>query len=72
MNAPELNEALILETLRHGRIANCDIGTINGRNFLLILGVGFDGEVVRRLHDGGSFNRETMKQASESDTIGMR
>jgi diacylglycerol kinase (ATP) len=43
------NPRMILEALRHGRIANCDIGTINGRNFLLILGVGFDGEVVRRL-----------------------
>ena len=39
----------IVETLRHGRVVDCDVGRINGRNFLLILGVGFDGEVVRRL-----------------------
>lgn len=39
----------ILQTLRDGRVADCDVGRINGRNFLLIIGVGFDGEVVRRL-----------------------
>ena len=32
-----------------GRTAECDIGIVNGRSFLLIIGVGFDGEVVRRL-----------------------
>jgi diacylglycerol kinase (ATP) len=39
----------VLEILRHGEVVDCDVGQINGRNFLLIIGVGFDGEVVRRL-----------------------
>ena len=39
----------IIEVLRGGRVADCDIGMVNGRSFLLIIGVGFDGEVVRRL-----------------------
>jgi diacylglycerol kinase (ATP) len=39
----------IVQTLRGGRLVDCDVGRINGRNFLLIIGVGFDGEVVRRL-----------------------
>jgi diacylglycerol kinase (ATP) len=43
------NPRKIVEAIRHGRVVNCDVGTINGRNFLLIIGVGFDGEVVRRV-----------------------
>ena len=39
----------IVQVLRRGRVVNCDVGRINGRAFLLIIGVGFDGEVVRRL-----------------------
>ncbi len=39
----------IVEILRRGQIVDCDLGRINDRNFLLIMGVGFDGEVVRRL-----------------------
>ena len=39
----------IVRLLQTGRIVDCDVGQINGRNFLSIIGVGFDGEVVRRL-----------------------
>jgi len=39
----------IVEVLRGGRVIDCDLGQVNGRNFLLIIGVGFDGEVVRRV-----------------------
>jgi YegS/Rv2252/BmrU family lipid kinase len=44
-----LDPAEILRTVRHGRISDCDVGVVNGRNFMSIIGVGFDGEVVRRL-----------------------
>lgn len=43
------NPAEIVRILRSGRVVDCDVGQINGRHFLLIIGVGFDGEVVRRL-----------------------
>jgi diacylglycerol kinase (ATP) len=39
----------LVEVLRRGRVVDCDVGLVNGRRFLLIIGVGFDGEVVRRL-----------------------
>jgi diacylglycerol kinase family enzyme len=39
----------LLRTVRHGRLIECDSGRINGQNFLLIIGIGFDGEVVRRV-----------------------
>ncbi len=39
----------IIATLRRGRVAQCDVGRVNDRNFLMMIGVGFDGEVVRRL-----------------------
>jgi len=39
----------LAETLIKGRVAQCDLGMVNGSNFLMIIGVGFDGEVVRRL-----------------------
>jgi len=43
------NPADLADLMLHGRIVDCDLGAINGRSFLMIIGVGFDGEVVRRL-----------------------
>jgi len=39
----------LAEIFAAGRTVECDLGMVNGQNFLLIMGVGFDGEVVRRL-----------------------
>ena len=39
----------IVQTLLTSPTRQCDVGVINGHNFMLIIGVGFDGEVVRRL-----------------------
>lgn len=39
----------IIDVLQNGRIVSCDAGCINGKHFQLIIGVGFDGEVVHRL-----------------------
>ncbi|NLW86623.1 MAG: diacylglycerol kinase family lipid kinase [Planctomycetes bacterium] len=41
--------ARIAQIFTDGQMVNCDVGQINGKNFLLILGIGFDGEVVRRV-----------------------
>lgn len=38
-----------VDVLQRGHVVPADLGRINGRNFLLIIGVGFDGEVVRRV-----------------------
>ena len=43
------NPHRIADVLRAGRVVDCDVGIVNDRTFLLIIGVGFDGEVVRRL-----------------------
>ena len=37
------------EIVLAGRTKECDLGAVNGQDFLLIMGIGFDGEVVRRL-----------------------
>jgi diacylglycerol kinase family enzyme len=39
----------MVDVLRRGHVEACDVGIVNDRVFLLILGVGFDAEVVRRL-----------------------
>ena len=39
----------VVDVLQHGQLVSCDVGKVNGHNFLLIIGIGFDGEVVRRL-----------------------
>ena len=41
--------ARMAEVVAAGRTAEFDLGSVNGHNFLMIMGVGFDGEVVRRL-----------------------
>jgi diacylglycerol kinase (ATP) len=41
--------AKIVEVLKSGRLVPADVGLVNGREFLLIIGVGFDAEVVRRI-----------------------
>ena len=48
------NPRSILSVLLHGHVRECDIGRVNGGNFLIIIGVGFDGEVVRRVTAGRS------------------
>jgi len=39
----------IVDVFRAGQTARCDLGKINGKDFLMVIGIGFDGEVVRRL-----------------------
>ena len=37
------------DALLHGRSLHLDVGIVNGRRFLVVVGVGFDAEVVKRL-----------------------
>jgi len=39
-----------IHTLEHGLLRNLDLGQADGKHFMAILGVGFDAEVVRRVH----------------------
>ena len=39
----------VVRILTAGRTIEADVGQVNDRNFLLIIGVGFDAEVVRRI-----------------------
>ncbi len=39
----------LAEIVAGGCTVECDLGIVNGQDFLLIMGIGFDGEVVRRL-----------------------
>ena len=39
----------IIRVLQTGSIVSFDVGRINRKHFILIIGIGFDGEVVRRL-----------------------
>ena len=39
----------LAEIVAGGRTVECDLGIVNGQDFLLIIGIGFDGEVVKRL-----------------------
>ena len=39
----------IAAVIAAGQTAEFDLGQVNGHNFLMIMGIGFDGEVVRRL-----------------------
>lgn len=39
----------VVQTILTGDVVECDVGRVNGENFLSIIGVGFDAEVIRRL-----------------------
>lgn len=43
--------AAVRDTLDRGVVIGLDLGRANGRHFLLMLSVGFDAEVIRRLHE---------------------
>ena len=46
----------IAEMVVAGRVRQLDVGSVNGRLFLIMLSCGFDAEVVRRLHEDRSGN----------------
>ncbi|MCF7957240.1 MAG: diacylglycerol kinase family lipid kinase [Phycisphaerae bacterium] len=39
-----------LSALAGGQVRNLDLGNANGRHFMAIAGIGFDGEIIRRTH----------------------
>lgn len=41
----------IAQTLLHGAVHRCDVGVVNDKRFMAVVGVGFDAECVRRLAD---------------------
>ncbi|MBN1437022.1 MAG: diacylglycerol kinase family lipid kinase [Sedimentisphaerales bacterium] len=41
---------MILRTLDHGHVRKLDLGLANGRHFVAVAGVGFDGEVIQRIN----------------------
>lgn len=49
----------VVATLRAGVVRQVDMGLVNGRPFFLVVGVGFDAEVVREVHRrrGGHVSR---------------
>lgn len=43
--------AQLAETIRHGELRRLDAGRANGRLFVLMVGCGFDADVVKRVHE---------------------
>ena len=44
-----VNPGRIIQVLQSGSIVAFDVGSVNQKHFILIIGIGFDGEVVRRV-----------------------
>ncbi len=54
------NPERIADNLLHGKPVSGDVGILNGKHFILVAGVGFDAEVVRRLVAGRAGHIEYM------------